>query len=185
LPDAGIVPLKRETVVLLATAVTEPPAQVVAPPGAAVVVTPAGSVSVKEAPVRATGFEFVSVIRSWEETPCPMVLAMKTFVTVGGFRTPRVAEAGFGFEMPSASTIEFAGMVSVYRPGVADVTSTVTVQVPLAGTVPPESATVPLPANAVTMPPQVVDAFGTPAMTTLTGRLSATATAVSGKRSEL
>ena len=105
--------MKSDTVVLLATAVTEPPAQVVAPPGAAVVVRPAGRVSVNDVPVSATAFEFTSVIRSWEETPWPTVLAMNTFVTVGGFRTPRVADAGFGLLIASASTIEFAGMVFV------------------------------------------------------------------------
>jgi hypothetical protein len=65
------------------------------------------------------------------------------------------------------------------------VTSTETVQVPLAGTVPPESATVPVPATAVTTPPHVVDAFGTAAIVTFAGSVSETATAVRGKRSEL
>jgi hypothetical protein len=112
-PEAGIVPLKSDTVVPLAAAVTEPPAQVVAPPGAAVVVTPAGSVSVKDAPVNATALEFASVIVRTEELPSPTVLGANAFVTVGGFRTARVADAGLGLLIPSASTTEFAGMVFV------------------------------------------------------------------------
>jgi hypothetical protein len=60
-----------------------------------------------------------------------------------------------------------------------------TVQVPLAGTVPPEREIVLVPATAVTTPPQVVDALGTGAIVTFTGSVSETATAVSGKRSEL
>lgn len=42
-----------------------------------------------------------------------------------------------------------------------------------------------MPATAVTTPPQVVDAFGVAAIVTFAGRVSETATAVSGKRSEL
>ena len=48
-------------------------------------------------------------------------------------------------------------------------TETVTVQLPLAGIVPPLSARVPEPAFAVTVPPHVVAAFGVAVLTRFAG----------------
>jgi hypothetical protein len=71
-----------------------------------------------------------------------------------------------------------AGMVFVYEDAVALVTETVIVHdvdagAPPAGIVAPESATVPVPAAAVTVPPaHVVDALGTGATTRPAGSVS-------------
>src|SRR5579859_987322 len=57
-------------------------------------------------------------------------------------------------------------------PGLAAITCTLTVQDPLAGIAPPVSVTDELPASAITVPPQVLLAFGVGATTTPVGRLS-------------
>ena len=58
-----------------------------------------------------------------------------------------------------------AGIVFACAPAVLPVTFTVTVHDPLAGTVPPASATELPPAVAVTVPPQVVAPAGVAAFT--------------------
>ena len=57
-------------------------------------------------------------------------------------------------------------------PALAAITCTLTVQEPLAGIAPPVSVTDELPASAITVPPQVLLAFGVGATSTPVGRLS-------------
>ena len=63
-------------------------------------------------------------------------------------------------------------MELIKLPGLAAITCTLTVQEPLAGIAPPVSVTDELPASAVTVPPQVLLAFGVGATSTPVGRLS-------------
>ena len=90
--------------------------------------------------------------------------------------------------LPLLVTKPFASTVLVSTPAVAEVTFTVTVQVPVvlvarvaAGMVPPAPKDkTPVPATAVTAPPQVVLAFGTAAITMPAGKLSVREVIVSG-----
>ena len=106
------------------------------------------------APVMADAFGLVSVMVSTEATPVPTAAGVKLFATAGWPSTVRVELAPA--EEP-ALVVVTAPVELLYTPAMALVTFTVTVHEPLAGIVPPESATlVPLLA-AVTVPaPHVV-----------------------------
>jgi len=89
---------------------------------------------------------------------------------LGGATTVSVAVASAAFERPWAVVSAPTGNVLVYDPAEAEVTLTVTVQLPFNGIVPPLRATVLPPATAVTVPPaQVVAALGGVAFTSPTG----------------
>jgi hypothetical protein len=70
-------------------------------------------------------------------------------------------------------------VVFVTVPGVDDVTSTVTWQLPLAGMLPPLRLTLPPPATAVTVPPQLFVVPGGVSFTTPPGYVSVNPTPVS------
>ena len=91
---------------------------------------------------------------------------MKLFATVGATSgvTVSVALAGEAFAGAVDVTAPPA-IVFVYELGAEAVTKTETVQLPFAGIDPPESASDPLPAFAVTVPPQVVAGDGAAALT--------------------
>src|SRR5439155_22240646 len=91
-PLAGIVPPESATLVALLTAVTVPPAHVVAPLAAAVFTRFAGYVSVKDAAVSAVAFGLVSVMVSTEAAFVPTVAGANALATVACASTVRVAE---------------------------------------------------------------------------------------------
>jgi hypothetical protein len=79
--------------------------------------------------------------------------------------TASAALAASAFEAPPLEVTPPAGSAFTYEPLAAEVTSTLAVQLPLAGIVPPLSESEPPPAMATVEPPQVVDPFGTAALT--------------------
>ena len=112
-----MVPPESEMLVALASAVTVPPAQVVAPPGVDVVVRPDGKTSEKAAPVRATALELASVIVISEEAePSPIWVGENDFETAGAMLTFSVSEAGVALVTPSAFVSALAGIVFVKLP---------------------------------------------------------------------
>src|SRR5581483_7945898 len=88
-----------------------------------------------------------------------------------GVLTVRVATAG-AVLLPLSVFRSPAPMELMKLPGFAAVTCTLTVQEPLAGIAPPVSVTDEPPASAVTVPPQVVLAFGVGATSTPVGSVS-------------
>src|SRR5215208_2787204 len=103
---------------------------------------------------------------SWLVPPAQMLLGLKLLLTVGcpASFTCRVALAGLMFEtfipLRSLEVNVPAGILFVNVPGFGAVTFTVTIHEPgadpiLAGIVPPFSVIVDVPADAVTVPPQV------------------------------
>ena len=133
----------------------------------------------KAAPVAPIAFGLVSVIVITLVSPVPMELGVKTLVTVSRFDTVSVSLAGAVLEPAFVVVSAPAGIVFAYVPAAALVTFTVTVHEPLAGMVPPESATlVPLLA-AVTVPaPQVVAPEGDAVFTRPAGYVSVNAAPV-------
>jgi hypothetical protein len=88
-----------------------------------------------------------------------------------GVETVRVATAGAVLS-PLSVFRSPAPMELIKLPGLAAVTCTLTVQELLAGIAPPLSVTDELPASAITVPPQVLLAFGVGATSTPVGRVS-------------
>ena len=116
---------------------------------------------------------------SVETLPAGMLAGAKALVSVGGIApgttTARVALAGAAL-LPLEVTKAPAGMVLRYEPAAADVTSTVKVQLPLAGIERPAgnvTEEAPATATGAPTPPQVVTALGAAAITTPAGKLSA------------
>ncbi len=149
-PLAGMVPPARATPGPLAAAVTVPPVHVVVPAGVAVLVRFAGYVSVNAAPVIAVALEFDSVMVRTAVSPTPAGFGANAFAIVGCALTLSVAEAAVAVP---ALVVVTEPVVLRYAPAVADVTFTVTVHEPLAGTVAPESVALVPPLAAVTVPP--------------------------------
>ena len=71
--------------------------------------------------------------------------------------------------LSGASVLLTTPVVLRWPPTVKLVTSTVTVQLPPAATVPPLKSTLPAPANAVTVPPQVLVTLAVVALLIATG----------------
>ena len=116
--------------------------------------------------------ELLNVIVSVEVPPAGTFAGVNDFATVGGLRLVTVswAVAGEPLGGPFDEVTALAAMVLSYIPGVMLVTSTVTVQEPMAGTVPPLSETNVPPFPAVTVPPaHVVAPFAGVALTRLAG----------------
>ncbi len=131
-------------------AVIVPPVHVVAALVVAAFTRPAGYVSVNATPVMADVFALVSVTVSVEVAPVVIGLAEKALATDGWLRTFNVPVAAAALP---AFVVEMAPVLFRYAPAVADVTLTVIVQEPDAGTVALASTRlVPLLA-AVTAPP--------------------------------
>ena len=108
------------------------------------------------------------IVKVKVETPPSAIGSGEKFLPItGGLSTVRVSLA----VLPVPALVELtASLVLLYAPLFAAVTTTVTVQLLLAGSVPPLRATVLPPATAVTVPPaQVVAAFGGVAFTSPPG----------------
>ena len=193
LPPAGMVPPDNENAPAPATAETEPPAQVVPAPVGLATKRVAGRLSVNAAPVRALPLELLRVTVRTETPPPGIVAGANAFVPVSGDSavTDRVALAGVPFVWPSTVTRDPAGIVLMWLAGIAEVTSAWKVHVPgvgptWAGMMAPEIESVPPPAAALTTPEaQVVEAFGTAAITTPAGRLSTRVAPVKGVAASL
>jgi hypothetical protein len=144
-----------------AVAVIVPPLQVPAINPLGVAITrPAGSVSLKLTPVRAIAFTAVlETVKLREVLPFSGIeAAPKLFEIEAGAPTVRLAVAVFPLPPLLEDT---APVVSVKVPAPVSVTLTVSVQLPPTATEPPLSEMVPLPAVAVTVPPQLsVSPFG-------------------------
>lgn len=95
-----------------------------------------------------------------------MTMAMNSGAQGGSAGAPVTPEPAASAALAAGLAPEFvvviapAGSVLVKLPGAVVVTSTVTVQLPLGGTLPPDNAREVPPASAVTVPPQVVEAPG-------------------------
>jgi hypothetical protein len=174
---AGSEAPESATLVAPAAAVTVPLVHVVAAFGAGATFTLAGSVSVTPTAVSAIAvFEVFATVIVRVEVPFTAIAAgAKLFVTASPDALPTLssADAAAPLVAPCVVTIALAGIVFVQIPAVELATVTVMVHVPFAATLPAASATEADPATAVTVPvPQVVDAFGVAATTTLAGSAS-------------
>ena len=154
---------------LFAAVTVGAPPQVVAPLALAVFTKFAGYVSVKAAPVAAVAFGFVSVIVSTLVSLVPIEPGVKDLATVSAFRTVRLAFAAAVLAPAFVVVSAPAAIELLYVAAVPLVTVTVTVHEPLAGIVPPESATLPPPLAAVTAPAHVVAPFAGVAFTRFAG----------------
>jgi len=122
---------------------------------------------VKATPVAAALLALDRVMVSVEVPPRGMIPGEKAFAADGGGVMFRVALAGLTLLAPPETVSPPAGMVLTAEE--TAVTGTVTVQVPLAGMVPPESPTKLPPLTPVAVPPaQVVE--GVPALLMVPGR---------------
>jgi hypothetical protein len=173
---AARVPPDRLAAPAPATAVAVPP-HVLLRPGVDATANPAGKVSVNATFVRATlvfGFVMlkVNVVVPFRET----LAAPNAFVIAGALATVRFAEAVLPVPPLVALTLP---VVFVNWPDAVAVTFTVIVQVLLEAAVPPVNETLPDPAVAVAVPPQVlVNPLGV-ATTIPAGNVSVNATPVS------
>src|SRR5260370_12729004 len=170
---AGSVPPVKVMVDEPAVAVTVPPQLLVRPLGVATT-RPAGKLSVKAIPVRST--LAVGLLRSKPTNTVAFsatALAKSVLVMVGGAATFKVADA----VLPVPPLVEVTLPVVLRKlPGVLPVTFTDRVQLLLTAMVPPVSDTLPEPATAVAVPPQVfVNPFGV-ATTIPAGNVSVNAT---------
>src|SRR6266700_2141129 len=159
-----------------ATAVAVPPHVLDSPFGVATT-KPAGRVSVKATPVNATlAFGFVMVKVREVEPFSGIVAAPNALVIVGGATTVMFADA----VLPVPPFVEVTlPVVLFFRPAVVPVTFAVSVHEVLTAIVPPVKLTLPEPATAVAVPPQVlVNPLGV-ATTRPAGSVSVKATPVS------
>jgi hypothetical protein len=153
----------------------DPPPQATDPPVATV--RPAGKPSVNPTPVRSVpALGLVMVKLSKVVLPTGILLAPNASAIVGGASTVRVAVL---LVEPVRSLDELtAPVVLLMTPAVVAVTFTEIVQEPPPLTPPPLRATVPLPAVAVSVPPQLLVAFGELATARPAGKVSVKATPV-------
>jgi hypothetical protein len=133
------------------------------------------NVSVMLALVRLVVVGLVNVMVNVLVPPALTVDGENALATVTAGFTVMVAAPGEPFDAPCPVLRLFAGIVLVYVPDVAlngAVTLTVSVQLPLAGTVAPLMETVEAPAVAVMVgePPQVVELLGEAATTNGLGK---------------
>lgn len=138
---------------------------------------PLGNVSVNATPVSATvAFGLVRVNVSVVVWPIGTVADPNALLIVGGARTIIVAVL---LANPVPPLDEDRALVMLlFTPAATPVTSTVTVQVPDAATVPPLKVIELLPAVAVTIPPQLVLVFGLLATLRPAGRESVNPTPI-------
>ena len=108
--------------------------------------------SVNAAPVIAVAFVLVSVKVRTEATLVPTAEGAKAFVTTGRASTVKIAEAPAA--VPALVVVTLP-VELLYAPTVVEVTLTVIVHEPPAGTVPPVSATLAALFAAVSAPPHV------------------------------
>lgn len=159
-PPAGTVPPEKVIVELPAPAVIVPPIVVFAF-GVAATFNPAGSVSLKPTPVRATvPFGLLIVNVTVAVPPSGIVGAEKAFVIEGAASTVSVAVLLVA-PVP-VSLLEIAPVMLFLTPAVTPVTVTPNEQLPPAAIDPPVRAIVLLPVTVSVPPPQVVIVpFGT------------------------
>ncbi len=162
-----------------ATAVTAPaPEQVVAALGVGATTTGTGNVSVNAAVRLATlVLALVSVIVSVEGVPAFTGVGRNALAMVGAVvLTVRFAVAAAAL-LPLEVCSALAAIVLVYTPPTAEVTSTLTVQLPVGIERVAGNVMVPVPAAATTAPApaHVVEAFGVAATTTPAGSVSVNA----------
>jgi hypothetical protein len=175
-PGAKVAPVKM-TEVEPAVAVAVPP-QVLLSPLGVVTTKPAGKLSVNAKPVIETTLAAGFVMRKLSEvelfTATPA--APKDFAMTGGLATVKFALA----VLPVPPFVELtAPVVLVILPDDVPVTFTTRAQVLFTATVPPDSETLPDPAVAVAVPPQVfVSPLGV-VTTSPAGSVSVNATPVS------
>lgn len=169
-------PLASATLVSPAAAVTVPEVHVVAAFGVAAIVRPEGNASVRATPVSATapGAVFGMVIVRTDVSPAEIVAGANALLRVmAAGMTVRFAVAGAELDAPCVVVNALGAIVFVYVAATAPVTSTVTVQVEFAPSVPPDNATLAPPAVAVAVPEgHVVAAFGGAAIVTPAGNVS-------------
>jgi len=178
-PLAAIVPALKVNVVLPAAgAKVGAPQLVVVAFGVAATSKPAGKASVKATPVNAVPvFGFVIVKVKVEVPPTAIGSGAKFFAIEGALKTARVSFA----VLPVPPLVEDTfPVVLFFTPLVVAVTSTVTVQLPLAGIVPPAKVNVVLPAAGakVGVPQLLVVTFGVAATSKPAGKASVNATPV-------
>jgi hypothetical protein len=179
-PPAGTVPPASASELPPFAPVATPPGHVVAGDAEAVFTRPAGYVSVKAAFVTDVAFGLLSVIVSTLVPLRPIVDGVKDLAAVIAARTWSEPLAADVFEPPLVVVNAPIARVFVYVPALALETFTVTVHEPLAGMVPPESATLFPAAAAVTDPPQVVAPDGVAVFTRPAGYVSVNAAPVIG-----
>src|SRR5438477_174327 len=172
-----MVPPVSATLAALLLAVSVPP-HVVAPPALAVFTRFAGYVSVKSTPVTAAAFGLVKVIVRTLVSFVPIELGAKDFAAATPPSTESDAFAAAVLAPAFVVVRPPAAMLLLYVPAVALVTLTVTVQLPDAGIVPPESATLLALLFAVTTPPQVVAPLAAAVFTRFAGQVSVKAAPV-------
>lgn len=174
---AARLPPPSETLVAPGAAETAPPPQVVEAFGVEATTSPFGSVSVNAMLVSATAPAAVlgMVIVSVDVPPVVNVAGENDFEITDGVLIVRSAVVGALFVTFCVSVSALAGIVLVYVPDTMPVTDVMMVHVAAAARLPPLKATVVLPAVAVTVPPQVVDAFGDDATVTPLGNVSVNA----------
>lgn len=169
--SAGIAPPVRVTVEPPIGAVTVPPQVLLALPAT---VKPLGSISTSGAVnVAIERFGLLRLIVRVELPPAVTEIGLKDLLSVGGTAgigvTTKVATAG-AVLLPLLVCKAPAAIELKKLPEPGAVTSTVTVQEPLAGIEPPVSVTVEPPLGAVTDPPHVV--LGAPETVTPLGNVS-------------
>jgi hypothetical protein len=166
---AAIVPPARLMTFVPAVAVIVPAPQVPVRPFGVEITRPAGSVSLNATPVSAVVvLGFVMVKLSEVEPFSGMLAAPNAFWIVGGPTT--VMEALD--VLPAPPSVEVTVTELFFTPPVVPVTLTETVQLALAANVPAERLTLPDPATAVAVPPQLLVKFGVDAITRPAGKLS-------------
>jgi hypothetical protein len=134
-----------------AAVIVPAPQEPVSPLGEAIV-RPAGNVSTKATPVRATELAagFVIVKSSEEVKFGAIVEGVKDLEIEGGPTTSKLADA----DVPVPPWVEVTFPVTLFFiPAVDPVTFTPMVQEPFAGKLPPDKLTVSVPGAAVTVPP--------------------------------
>ena len=157
-------------------AVTVPP-QLPVTPGVAATAKPVVKVSVNDIPVRVTEFAdgFVIVKVNGVEVLSGIEVAPNPLLIVGGVAALSMAVA----VLPVPPFAELTAPVTFVKlPAVFAVTFTPSVQLAPVATVPPESETLPEPAAAVAVPPQLFESGGVAATTIPVGSVSVKATPV-------
>ena len=167
-PAAATAPPARLTTELFGVAVTVPPQLPVKPLGVETT-SPLGSVSLKPTPVRATVALLFWIMKLSEVEPFRATLGVpKVLLMVGGATTVMLALEVF----PVPPSVEVTVTLLFFTPAVAPATCTETAQEELEAMVPLDRLTVPAPAPAVSVPPQVLVAPGVAATVRPAGSVS-------------
>jgi hypothetical protein len=165
---ATVAPLRLIVLDPAVAVMVPPPHEPVSPLGVATT-RPLGRLSVNATPVSVTAvFEFVIVKLRVVVPFSGMVDGVNDFAMAGGATTMMLVLD----VLPVPPSRELTVTLLFLIPADVPVTFTVTVQEPLAATVPPDRLTVLDPATAVVVPPHVLFRLGVDATTRPLGRLS-------------